>query len=156
MTTTITDAASDHSNDSSSDHPNNQQNTPDQYKPLLRLIAMGFFKQALDSTIVNTALPAMARIVQGVGGAMLLPIGRLAVLSALPRQLFLSAMSFITIPGLIGPLIGPTLGGWLVKAASWHWIFLINVPISIIGAIATLRFMPDLRGNDLATFDTTG
>jgi len=199
-----------------------QKNTPHHYKPLLWLVAMGFFMQALDSTIVNTALPAMARslgesplrmqsvviaymltmaiviplsgwladrfgtrkiffgaivfftlgsvlcamspslntlvmsrIVQGIGGAMLLPVGRLAILRALPRTLFLPAMSFITVPGLIGPLIGPTLGGWLVEAVSWHWIFLINVPIGILGAIATLRFMPDLRGETTA-FDTTG
>lgn len=196
--------------------------TSHQNKPLLWLVAMGFFMQALDSTIVNTALPAMAhslgesplrmqsvviaymltmavmipmsgwladrlgtrkvffsaivfftlgsilcasspslnllviaRIVQGIGGAMLLPVGRLAILRALPRQLFLPAMSFITVPGLIGPLIGPTLGGWLVEAASWHWIFLINVPIGIIGALATLRFMPDLHG-ETTPFDTTG
>ena len=210
--------ANDHLTDDSNDH----KNKPQHYKPLLWLVAMGFFMQALDSTIVNTALPAMARslgesplrmqsvviaymltmaiviplsgwladrfgtrkvffgaivfftlgsvlcamspslntlvmarIVQGVGGAMLLPVGRLAILRALPRKLFLPAMSFITVPGLVGPLIGPTLGGWLVEAASWHWIFLINVPIGIIGAIATLRFMPDLRG-ELMPFDTTG
>lgn len=203
-------------------HSSDQNNTPELHKPLLWLVAMGFFMQALDSTIVNTALPAMAhslgesplrmqsvviaymltmaiviplsgwladrfgtrkvffgaiifftlgsvlcamspslntlvmsRIVQGIGGAMLLPVGRLAILRALPRKLFLPAMSFITVPGLVGPLIGPTLGGWLVEAISWHWIFLINVPIGIIGAITTLRFMPDLRG-ELTPFDTTG
>lgn len=200
-----------------------QQNPVTNYKPLLWLVAMGFFMQALDSTIVNTALPAMARslgesplrmqsvviaymltmaiiipasgwladrigtrkvffsaivffvvgsilcassqslnmlvisrIVQGIGGAMLLPVGRLTILRALPRALFLPAMSFITVPGLVGPLIGPTLGGWLVEAASWHWIFLINVPIGIIGAIATLRFMPDLRSSELMPFDLAG
>jgi MFS family permease len=63
-----------------------------------------------------------------------------------PREQFLQAMSFVAIPGLIGPLLGPTLGGWLVQYASWHWIFLINVPVGLLGCIATLRFMPDLRG----------
>ncbi|PMY58290.1 MFS transporter, partial [Pseudomonas sp. FW126-L8] len=62
-----------------------------------------------------------ARVVQGLGGALLLPVGRLVVLRTFPRERFLQAMSFVAIPGLIGPLIGPTLGGWLVEAASWHW-----------------------------------
>ncbi|MET0267903.1 MAG: MFS transporter, partial [Duganella sp.] len=155
-------------------------------KSLLWLVAVGFFMQTLDATIINTALPAMAaslgesplrmqsvivayaltmamlipasgwiadrfgtrrvfftaivlftlgslacalsrslnelvtaRVLQGVGGSMLLPVGRLAVLRVVPRQEFLAAMSFVTLPGLIGPLVGPTLGGWLVQSASW-------------------------------------
>ncbi|EFF45724.1 major facilitator superfamily protein [Xanthomonas citri pv. aurantifolii str. ICPB 10535] len=79
-----------------------------------------------------------ARVVQGIGGAMLLPVGRLAVLKTVARADFLRAMSFIAIPALIGPLIGPTLGGWLVEVASWHWVFLINLPIGAIGFIAAL------------------
>ncbi|GAA0714964.1 multidrug transporter subunit MdtD [Dokdonella soli] len=98
---------------------------------------------------------AASRVVQGVGGAMLLPVGRLAVLRSVPRGDFLAAMSFVTIPGLIGPLIGPTLGGWLVQAASWHWIFLINLPVGLIAGIATLRFMPDAR-SAVARFDLGG
>ncbi|MEO5625934.1 MAG: multidrug transporter subunit MdtD [Dokdonella sp.] len=96
-----------------------------------------------------------ARVVQGVGGAMLLPVGRLAVLRSVPREEFLAAMSFVTIPGLIGPLIGPTLGGWLVEAISWHWVFLINLPVGLIAAVATLRFMPDAR-SEVARFDLGG
>ena len=98
---------------------------------------------------------AASRVVQGVGGAMLLPVGRLAVLRSVPRRDFLAAMSFVTIPGLIGPLIGPTLGGWLVQAASWHWIFLINLPVGVGAALATLRFMPDAR-SAVARFDLGG
>jgi len=190
---------------------------------LLWLVAVGFFMQTLDTTIVNTALPAMARslgerplrmqsvviayalamamlipasgwladrfgirraflvaivlfvagsllcagsrtlleltasrVVQGIGGAMLLPVGRLAVLRAFPREELLQAMSFIAIPGLLGPLIGPTLGGWLVEVASWHWIFLINVPIGIAGCIATFAFMPEHREANVARFDLAG
>ncbi|MEJ0007630.1 MAG: MFS transporter [Steroidobacteraceae bacterium] len=77
----------------------------------------------------------------GAGGALLLPIGRLALLQTFPRERLLPAMSFVAIPGLVGPLIGPTLGGWLVEVASWHWIFLINVPIGIVGGFFTLRHM---------------
>jgi MFS family permease len=86
---------------------------------------------------------------------MLLPVGRLAVLRALPREEFLPAMSFVTVPGLVGPLVGPTLGGWLVQTASWHWIFLINVPLGIVGGLAAMRLMPDLRG-PVSRFDLLG
>jgi EmrB/QacA subfamily drug resistance transporter len=99
---------------------------------------------------------AVWRVVQGVGGAMLLPVGRLAVLRALPSERYLAALSFVAIPGLIGPLIGPALGGWLVKIASWHWIFLINVPVGLIGCIATFIFMPDSRNPDTPKFDMKG
>jgi EmrB/QacA subfamily drug resistance transporter len=192
-------------------------------KSLLWLVAVGFFMQTLDATIINTALPAMAaslgesplrmqsvvvayaltmamlipasgwiadrfgtrrvffsaivlfaagsvlcalshglgqlvaaRVVQGLGGALLLPVGRLALLRTAPRGGFLQAMSFVAIPGLIGPLLGPTLGGWLVQYASWHWIFLINVPVGLLGCIATLKYMPDLRGAVQKRFDSVG
>ncbi len=192
-------------------------------QPLLWLVAIAFFMQALDSTIVNTALPSMAksldasplrmqsvvvayvlsvavlipasgwladrvglrrifalamlvfaagslacamanslemlvvaRVIQGLGGALLMPVGRLAVLRYSPTGQFLAAMSFVTVPGLIGPLIGPTLGGWLVHVASWHWIFLINLPIALIGWIATLRIMPNDHQTDLPRFDLWG
>jgi len=97
-----------------------------------------------------------SRVVQGIGGAMLLPVGRLAVLRAFPHEQLLPAMSFIAIPGLLGPLIGPTLGGWLVEVASWHWIFLINVPIGVAGCIATFAFMPENRQPEVAPFDGSG
>jgi MFS family permease len=87
---------------------------------------------------------------------MLLPVGRLAVLRAFPHQQFLRAMSVVAIPGMIGPLIGPTLGGWLAEQASWHWIFLINVPIGFIGAFATLRYMPDDRNPRHSRLDLAG
>lgn len=96
-----------------------------------------------------------SRVLQGFGGSMLLPVGRLAILRVVPRKDFLAAMSFVTIPGLIGPLVGPTLGGWLSQAASWHWIFLINLPLGVAGAIAALRLMPDLRG-PVSRFDLLG
>ncbi len=192
-------------------------------KSLLWLVAVGFFMQTLDATIINTALPAMAaslgesplrmqsvivsyaltmamlipasgwiadrfgarrvffsaivlfvagsiacaasrglgplvaaRVLQGAGGALLLPVGRLALLRTVPRSEFVQAMSFVAIPGLIGPLLGPTLGGWLVQYASWHWIFLINVPVGLAGCIATLKVMPELRAALLHRFDGVG
>lgn len=178
---------------------------------LLWLVAIGFFMETLDSTIVNTALPTMARdlrvepvamqtvviayaltlavfipasgwltdrfgtkkvyfgsivvftigsllcalaptlsllvaarVLQGAGGSMMLPVGRLSVLRAFPGDRYLPALSFVTMPALIGPLVGPTLGGWIVQYLTWHWIFLINIPIGIIGCFATWKAMaPD-------------
>ncbi|BCU54908.1 MFS transporter [Enterobacter kobei] len=176
----------------------------------LWIVAVGFFMQALDTTIVNTALPSMAqslgesplhmhmvivayvltvavmlpasgwladkvgvrnvffsaivlftlgslfcaraatldelvmaRVLQGVGGAMMVPVGRLTVMKIVPRAQYMAAMTFVTLPGQVGPLLGPALGGVLVEYASWHWIFLINLPVGIIGAIATLWLMPN-------------
>ncbi len=97
-----------------------------------------------------------ARVVQGAGGALLLPIGRLALLQTFPRERLLPAMSFVAIPGLVGPLIGPTLGGWLVEVASWHWIFLINVPIGIVGGFFTVRHMRLFRPKPVPRFDFAG
>lgn len=187
------------------------------------LVAIAFFMQTLDGTILNTALPAMARdlsenplrmqgvviaymltvallipasgwiadrfgtrrvfvaaialftfgsllcamstsfnqlvmsrVVQAFGGALMLPVGRLVVLRAFPRSEFVRIMAFIALPGLVGPLLGPTLGGWLVEYASWHWIFLINLPVGVVGCLAALRFMPDLKSALRVRFDTVG
>jgi DHA2 family multidrug resistance protein-like MFS transporter len=85
----------------------------------------------------------MARVLQGVGGAMMVPVGRLTVMKIVPRDQYMAAMTFVTLPGQVGPLLGPALGGVLVEYASWHWIFLINIPVGIVGAIATLCLMPN-------------
>lgn len=187
------------------------------------IVAIAFFMQTLDGTILNTALPAMAgdlnedplrmqsvviaymltvallipasgwiadrfgtrriffgaialfslgsllcalaeslsmligaRVIQGLGGALMMPVGRLVVLRAYPRSELVRIMSFITLPGLLGPLIGPSLGGWLVEVASWHWIFLINLPVGLLGCWAVHRHMPDLRGPERSRFDSVG
>ncbi|MDA1587704.1 MFS transporter, partial [Bacillus cereus group sp. TH230-1LC] len=190
--------------------PTHQALAPE-YRLLLLLVSIGFFMQGLDTTIVNTALPAMAaslnedplqmhsvvvayvlavaaciplsgwladrfgvrntyfsaiiiftlaslgcgfseslnellfyRVLQGVGGALLLPVGRLAMLKVIPRTQFLSAMSLMSLAGLIGPLIGPTLGGWLVEVSTWHWIFLINLPMGLLGVLISFEAMPNV------------
>ena len=84
-----------------------------------------------------------ARVVQGIGGAMMVPVGRLTVMKIVPREQYMAAMTFVTLPGQVGPLLGPALGGVLVEYASWHWIFLINLPVGVAGAIATLWLMPN-------------
>src|SRR5690606_36733896 len=95
-------------------------------------------------------------ILQGMGGALLLPVGRLAMLKIIPRTQFLAAMSLMSLAGLIGPLIGPTLGGWLVEYLSWQWTFLMNLPIGLLGALITFRAMPNVFEPTLARFDFWG
>ncbi|CAK6491215.1 Putative multidrug resistance protein MdtD [Pantoea sp. Nvir] len=104
------------------------------------LFSVGSLLCAFSSTLDQLV---MARVVQGIGGAMMVPVGRLTVMKIVPREQYMSAMTFVTLPGQIGPLVGPALGGVLVEYASWHWIFLINIPVGIIGAIATLTLMPN-------------
>jgi len=190
---------------------------------LLWIVAAGFFMQSLDTTIVNTALPSIARslhvaplamqpivvaytltmamltpasgwladrfgtrrvyfaailifvigsvccasahtlgqlviarVLQGVGGSMLLPIGRLAVLRSVSGEQYVSALAFISVAGQLGPIAGPTLGGWLVEAITWHWIFLINVPIGAAGLYAVQRFLPSHGERQAPPFDFIG
>lgn len=193
-------------------------------RAMLWIVSAGFFMQTLDTTIVNTALPSIARdlhelplnmqpvivaysltmamlipasgwlgdrfgtrrvyvasififalgslscamsqsldqliasrVLQGVGGAMLLPIGRLAILRGYPSALYLSAITTASISGQVGPLLGPVLGGWLVEKTSWHWIFLINLPIGLIGCAAAFVFLSDERSPHPAPqFDLPG
>ncbi|MDU1903810.1 MAG: DHA2 family efflux MFS transporter permease subunit [Dysgonomonas sp.] len=84
-----------------------------------------------------------SRILQAVGGSMMVPVSRLALIYAYPKNRLLAVMNFVTMPGLVGPLLGPLLGGWLVDVASWHWIFLINLPIGIAGLIFAKFVMPN-------------
>ncbi|CNH41849.1 putative membrane transport protein [Yersinia thracica] len=174
------------------------------------IAAMAFFMQALDATILNTALPSIAeslnrspltmqsaiisytltvamlipvsgwladrfgtrrvfilavslftlgsllcalsgslpflvasRVIQGVGGAMMMPVARLALIRAYPRSELLPVLNFVTIPGLIGPVMGPLLGGLLVTYATWHWIFILNIPIGLLGIFYARKYMPD-------------
>ncbi|MBO2913835.1 multidrug transporter subunit MdtD [Enterobacter sichuanensis] len=174
------------------------------------IAAMAFFMQALDATILNTALPAIAqslnrsplamqsaiisytltvamlipvsgwladrfgtrrvfmlavtlftlgslacalstsltelvifRVLQGIGGAMMMPVARLALLRAYPRSELLPVLNFVTMPGLVGPILGPVLGGVFVTWASWHWIFLINIPIGVVGLLYARKYMPN-------------
>ncbi len=83
-----------------------------------------------------------SRFLQGVGGSMMTPIARLVLLRVTPRNELVSAMAWLTIPGLIGPLTGPPVGGFLTTYLSWHWIFWINVPIGVIGILLASRFLP--------------
>jgi EmrB/QacA subfamily drug resistance transporter len=97
-----------------------------------------------------------ARIVQGMGGAMMTPVGRLILVRSIDKHLLLNAMSLVTMPALIGPICGPPLGGFITTYASWHWIFLINVPIGLLGIVLASRFIPNVRVEHCDPFDFIG
>ena len=85
----------------------------------------------------------LARVVQGMGGAMMVPVGRLVVLRTIPKAELVAAMAYLTVPALIGPVIGPPLGGFIVTYFSWRWIFLINIPIGILGLVLSTALHPE-------------
>lgn len=97
-----------------------------------------------------------ARVIQGIGGSMLLPIGRLSVLRAVRGPQYIAALAFISTAGQAGPLVGPVTGGWLVQAISWHWIFLINLPIGLLGLLAVRRYLPPGTVSEAPAFDFFG
>jgi EmrB/QacA subfamily drug resistance transporter len=119
----------------------------------ITIFTFGSFLCAISNSL--NALTA-SRVIQGAGGALLVPVGRLAVLRVYPRSQFVKVLSFIVLPALAGPLIGPTAGGFLVQYASWHWIFLINIPIGILCFAATLYCMPKIRTFETPDFDVGG
>ena len=98
----------------------------------------------------------LARIVQGMGGAMMTPVGRLIMVRSIDKRRLLNAMALVTIPALIGPICGPPLGGFITTYASWHWIFLINVPIGIVGMALASRFIANIRVERPDPFDFIG
>ncbi len=103
-------------------------------------------------------VPALvaARILQGIGGAMMTPVGRLALVRAFPRSEMLRTMNYVVIPALIGPLLGPFLGGLIVHWTTWRVIFFVNVPLAVAGLWMVGRYMPDYRDPDVAPLDRAG
>ncbi|MEZ6322436.1 MFS transporter [Klebsiella pneumoniae] len=96
------------------------------------------------------------RILQGVGGALMVPVGRLAVLRTTPKHQLIKAIATLTWPALVAPIIGPPLGGFITRYASWHWIFFINVPLGLAAIIVSLRIIPDIRETERRSFDLSG
>jgi EmrB/QacA subfamily drug resistance transporter len=187
------------------------------------LVAVAFFMQSLDTTILNTAVPAIAkalgvvplsmkavlssytlslavfipisgwmadrfgtrrvfawaigtftlgsllcgvansihllvacRILQGIGGAMMVPVGRLTLVRTFPKSELIRAMSFVAIPGLIGPMLGPVAGGFIVGYFQWRMIFFINVPVGLLGLYLVYRHLPDYRQEKWPPLDWPG
>ncbi|MDQ6612567.1 MAG: DHA2 family efflux MFS transporter permease subunit [Gemmatimonadota bacterium] len=207
-----------------SSHEDTPQMLADASKRLLPwLVAVAFFMEALDTTILNTAVPTIAaalhvvplsmksvlssytlslavfipisgwmadrfgtrrvfasaigiftlgsflcglatnihvlvafRLLQGVGGAMMMPVGRLTMVRTFAKSELIRAMTFVAIPGLIGPMLGPVIGGTIVKY--WHWsvLFFVNIPIGLVGLALIYRHLPDYRGESARPLDKTG
>lgn len=98
----------------------------------------------------------LARFLQGMGGSMMTPVGRLVLVRATRRDQLVSAMAWLTLPALVGPLIGPPIGGFITTFFTWHWIFLINVPIGLIGILVSGRVLPEMPGGAVAPIDARG
>lgn len=96
------------------------------------------------------------RVLQGMGGALMVPVGRLAVLRTTPKHQLITAIATLTWPALVAPIIGPPLGGFITSYADWRWIFFINVPLGIVAIILALRIIPDLHDDERRPFDTPG
>ncbi len=97
-----------------------------------------------------------ARILQGIGGAMMVPVGRLVMLRTTPRSELVAAMAWLTTPALIGPVLGPPVGGFIVTYFNWRWIFDINVPIGIVGIVLVTLFVEEVREPTRGKFDGMG
>jgi MFS family permease len=108
---------------------------------------------ALSSSVSHFVI---ARILQGAGGAMMTPVGRLVLLRSIDKSALVNAMAWVTVPALVGPVIGPPLGGFITTYFSWHWIFLINIPIGLIGIFMALRYIDPIRSENPERFDLYG
>jgi len=97
-----------------------------------------------------------ARFLQGMGGAMMTPVARLVLVRATSKADLVNAMALLTIPGLVGPLVGPPVGGFITTYFSWHWIFLINIPIGLLGIFLALKYIDPIKSEDPERFDLMG
>lgn len=118
----------------------------------ISLFVLGSILSALSYSLNQLVF---ARIIQGLGGAILTPVGRLALLKTFEKNELLKAFNYAVIPALIGPVLGPLFGGYLVDYLSWHWIFLINIPIGLLGIILAIKHMPDYTSKE-SYFDLRG
>src|SRR5438270_3100544 len=98
----------------------------------------------------------VARIVQGMGGAMMTPVGRLVLVRSIDKHRLVDAMAWVTMPALVGPVIGPPVGGFITTYFTWHWIFLINVPIGLVGIVLATRYIENIRVDAPPPFDFAG
>ncbi len=122
------------------------------------MAAIGVFTLSSLACGIAQNLPEMitARIFQGVGGAMMTPVGRLVLLRTVPKHQLVQALSYVTMPALVGPAIGPLIGGFITTYSSWRWIFYINLPIGILGIALAIRLIPNERQPDHGPADIRG
>jgi EmrB/QacA subfamily drug resistance transporter len=120
--------------------------------------AIGVFVAGSIGCALATSLDhfVIARIVQGMGGAMMTPVGRLVLVRTIDRRELVNAMVWVTFPALIGPVMGPPVGGFITTYFSWHWIFLINVPIGLAGILLVVRYIENIKAEAHEPFDARG
>jgi EmrB/QacA subfamily drug resistance transporter len=119
-------------------------------------VAMFTLASMLCGLALNAPMLVAARILQGIGAAMMMPVGRLTVIRTFPKDELLAAMNFVIIPALIGPLLGPTVGGLIVHWLSWREIFFVNVPMGLLALFLIYRYMPDYRSSEPRELDLIG
>jgi len=104
----------------------------------------------------NFPMLIATRALQGFGGAMMTPVGRLILIRSFPRAQLITAMTYMTLPAILGPVVGPLLGGVLTTYLSWRWVFYVNIPFGLVGMLMALRFLEDTRSDAAAKFDFPG
>ena len=121
-------------------------------------VAVGIFtiSSILCGLAINAPMLVATRILQGIGAAMMMPVGRLAIVRTFAKSQLLMAMNFVIIPALIGPMLGPTIGGLIVHWLSWRVIFFVNVPVGIAALVLIRRYMPDYRDEKARPLDVVG
>jgi len=123
------------------------------FRAAIAVFVLGSIGCALSSSLTDFVI---ARIVQGMGGAMMTPVGRMVLVRSISKRELVNAMAWVTTPALIGPVLGPPVGGFITTYATWHWIFIINVPIGLIGIVLATRYIEDLRAEHHERFDIVG
>ena len=123
------------------------------FRAAIAVFVIGSIGCAISNSLTDFVV---ARIVQGMGGAMMTPVGRLVLVRSIPRRELVNAMAWVTTPALIGPVLGPPVGGFITTYATWHWIFIINVPVGLLGIALATRYIEDIRVQDHERFDTIG
>jgi len=123
------------------------------FRAAIAVFVLGSIGCAMSGSLADFVV---ARIVQGMGGAMMTPVGRMVLVRSISRRELIAAMAWVTTPALIGPVLGPPVGGFITTYATWHWIFIINVPIGLIGIVLATRYIEDLRAEQAERFDLVG
>src|SRR5476649_1882569 len=123
------------------------------FRAAIGVFILGSIGCALSGSLTDFVV---ARIVQGMGGAMMTPVGRMVLVRTISKRDLVNAMAWVTTPALVGPVLGPPVGGFITTYATWHWIFIINVPIGLLGIVLATRYIDDIRAEVRERFDIFG
>ena len=123
------------------------------FRAAILVFALGSIACGLSQTLGQLVL---ARTLQGIGGSMMMPVGRLILLRTVPRDGLVSALAWLTVPALLGPVMGPPLGGYITTYFHWRWIFWINIPLAVLGIVLVTLLIPNIRETATGRFDLKG